>query len=242
MKKLFHFLSVCFIPIFNAQVGINTIDPKATLDINGNLIIRTVDPVSVLTSNHTLLIRDKSTPGDNEIKEINPDVLFNGISASVYSATKNGAFSLLELSIGGSWYKVNLTGASDTKLGNSALFTSGVYTAPQSGIYAVHYEFQLESGANLELLGGKKLGLIKNNTVWEEKKFDGVRVSITIPPLGPTITLAAVPVTSSAIQSLVSLNTGDSLTFAVNTNGLLPADLGVLTNSKVNLYIYKVSN
>lgn len=242
MRKLFYFFSIFFISIFNAQVGINTTDPQATLDINGNLIIRTVNPLSALTNNHTVLIRDKSTSGDNEIKEINPDVLFNGISSSVYSATKSGSFSLLELSIGGNWYKINLTGISDTKLGNPALFTSGIYTAPQSGIYAVHYEFQLESGANLEVLGGKKLGIIKNSTIWEEKKFDGVRVSITIPPLGPTITVASVPVTSSAIQSLVSLNAGDSLTFAVNTNGVLPINLGVLTDSKVSLYIYKVSN
>lgn len=81
------------------------------------------------------------------------------------------------------------------------------------------------------------MGLIKNGSVlWDEKLFDGVRVSL----LG--VTLASVPLTSTKLTSLVQLNAGDTLTFAVNVAGLLPADIVLLSSAKVNLYIYKVSN
>ncbi|WDF46270.1 hypothetical protein PQ459_15330 [Chryseobacterium sp. KACC 21268] len=233
MKKRFYFFGLVLLAtVTRAQVGINTTDPKSTLDINGNMTIRTIANVENVTSDHTILLRDTSPNGDSEIKEINSDRLFHGSTA--YYATKNGNWSLLNLSIGGNWQKLNITGSTDTKLGNPALFTDGVYTAQKSGIYVISYEFQLEAGVNLEALGGKKLGILKNNEIWEEKSFDGVRVSL----LG--ITLASVPITSSGIQSIVSLNTGDTLTFAVDLNGLL--NLGLLTNTKVNLYVYRITS
>lgn len=232
MKKRFYFFGLILLSIiFRAQVGINTSEPKSTLDINGNLAIRSVSNIETVNSDYTFLMRDNSTNGNQEIKEISSDRLFH--SSTAYYATKNGNWSLLNLSLGGGWQKLNLTGTSDTKLGNPQLFTDGVYTASKPGIYVVSYELQLESGVNLELLGGKKLGLLRNNEIWEEKSFDGVRVSL----LG--ITLASIPVTSSGIQSIVSLNTGDTITFAINTSGL--ANLGLLTNSKVNLYVYRIS-
>jgi hypothetical protein len=130
-----------------------------------------------------------------------------------------------------------LTGASDTKVGNPALFNTGVYTAPQAGIYTISYEFQFPAGVNLEALGSKRLGIIKNgSTIWDEKIFDGVRVSI----LG--VTLASVPVTSTSLTSLVQLAAGDTITFAVNVSGLLPIDITLLNSAKVSLYIYKISN
>ena len=232
--KKFTILLIFLFIFSNGQVGINTVEPKATLDINGNLIIRNTSTLTELTSEHSILIRDKSALGDNEIKEISPELLNNNVS--VYSASKNSSWQLLDLGLGTSWYKINLTGNTDTKIGNPSLFNSGVYTAPSSGIYTLNYEFQMQSGVDLELLGGKRLGVLKNNIVWEDKDFDAVRVSL----LG--ITIAAVPVTSSTINTLVYLNAGDTITFAVNTGGLLPINLTLLTDSKVSLFIYKVSN
>lgn len=236
-KNILLFVVFLFTNILNAQVGINTSDPKSTLDINGNLKIRNVTALSSLNSNHTILVRDKtSTTGDFEIKEINSDVLVVG-NANAYYASKTGSWSLLDLGLGSFWSKINLTGASDTKLGNTALFNTGVYTAPQAGIYAVNYEFQFTAGVNLEALGGKKLGIIKNgNIIWDEKLFDGVRISVL------TVTLASVPITSTKLTSLVQLAAGDTITFAVNVSGLLPIDITLLNSAKVNLYIYKISN
>lgn len=241
MKKyLLPFATLILTNILNAQVGINTSDPKSTLDINGNLKIRTVTNLPSINSNHTVLVRDKSaTTGDFEIKEVNSDFLLvtNG-NANAYYGSKTGSNSLISLGLGGGWAKVNLTGSANTKLGNPALFTDGVYTASQAGIYAVNYEYQFTEGVNIELLGGKRLGLIKNGTtIWEEKPFEGVRVVVS-----GLINLANVPLTSTKLTSLIQLNTGDTVTFAVNSPGLLPADLTLLSSAKVNIYIYKISN
>jgi len=237
MKKNFFLLFVVFVltNILNAQVGINTSDPKSTLDINGNLKIRNISSLASLSSDQTILLRDKSTTGDYEIKEISSDILVIG-NANAYYASKSGSWSLLDLGLGNSWAKINLTGSADTKLGSPALFTTGVYTAQQAGTYSVYYEFQFASGVNLEALGGKKLGILKNNTVWDEKIFDGVRLVLL------TINIASLPITSTKLSSIVQLNVGDTLTFAVNTSGLLPVDLTLLSSAKVNLYIYKISN
>ncbi|WP_379964219.1 hypothetical protein [Epilithonimonas sp. UC225_85] len=234
MKKNTILAITIFTNILYAQVGINTSDPKSTLDINGNLKVRNVTTITSLNSNYTLLLRDKTaTTGDSEVKEISSDIL----NANAYYASKSGSWSLLDLGLGNYWSKINLTGANDTKLGAQSLFNTGVYTAPQAGIYVINYEFQFASGVNLEALGGKKLGIIKNgSTVWDEKLFDGVRVSL----LG--VTLAAVPLTSTKLTSLVQLGSGDTITFAVNVSGLLPADITLLNSAKVNVYIYKISN
>ncbi len=240
-KNILLFVVFLFTNILNAQVGINTSDPKSTLDINGNLKIRTLPVVSVYpTSDQIILLVDKNTTtGDFEVKQISTDVLFNN---HAYYASKTGSWSLLNLSLGDSWYKLNLTGTADTKIGQPSQFTAGVYTAPQSGVYSVNYEIQLASGVDIELLGGKRIGLIKNNTiVWDEKLFDAVRVAINV-PLVLTLTLAAIPVNSTSLNSMVHLNAGDTLTFAVNTAGLLPINLGVLTNGKVNINIHKISS
>lgn len=239
MKKyLLPFAIILLTNILHAQVGINTSDPKATLDINGNLKIRNIPILTSLSSNQTILVRDISpTTGDFEIKEISSDILVVP-NANAYYGSKTGSNSLISLGLGGGWAKVNLTGSANTKLGNPALFTDGVYTASQAGIYAVNYEYQFTEGVNIELLGGKRLGLIKNGTtIWEEKPFEGVRVVVA-----GLINLANVPLTSTKLTSLIQLNTGDTVTFAVNSPGLLPVDLTLLSSAKVNIYIYKISN
>ncbi|WP_295233450.1 hypothetical protein [uncultured Chryseobacterium sp.] len=232
MKKLLQLFTITLFNFLYSQVGINTPNPKSTLDINGDLTIREVQMLSSLNSNHSLIIRDKSTQGDDKIKEISSN--YFSYESTAYYASKKGSWSLLDIGVGSSYSKVNLTGNLDTKFGNPQLFTNGVYTAPQNGLYGISYDIQLESGVNIEVLGGKKLAVLKNNNIWEEKLFDGVRISLL------SITLSSVPVTSTTIQSIVPLNAGDTLTFAVDTTGLI--NLGILTDSKINIYVYKISN
>lgn len=154
-------------------------------------------------------------------------------NTTVYRAENDGAWSLLGLTIGGTnWSKINLQ-TSDTKLGNSALFSNGNYTVPSTGIYAINFEVQLEGGVDLGLLGGRNLAILKNNTLLEQKMVDAVRVSI----LG--ITLASVPVTSTSINTLHTLTAGDLISFGAQGSVL---DLGLLTDGKVTIHIYKISD
>ncbi len=242
MKSIIYLLILGFFPaIFNAQVGINTTTPTATLDVNGNLKVKTVDTVSSLASSQYVLLGDTS---DFEVRKITVANLLDGYSpntaGNVYYASKDGGWSLLTLSLGGGWQTVGLTGATDTKLGNTTDFTNGVYKAPSAGTYMVSYEFQF-GGVDLGVLGDKSMGLVKTTTtgtatLWDSKTFDSVQVSL----LG--VGLVQVPVTSSTLNSLVQLNTGETLTFAVYTSGLLSAGLTLLKTGKVNVRIYKISN
>lgn len=213
-----------------AQVGIGTDDPKATLDVNGNVKIRTTPEVTSLTNDHYILVKDQSVSGDNEISQISSSYF---TAATAYAAESDGGWSLLDLGISGTnWNRLNLS-SGDTTIGDSTHFVNGTYTAPSSGVYVVNYEFQLEAGVDITLLGDKRLGLIKNGVVIEDKVFDGVRVN-----LGP-LNIATVPVTSTNINKMVILEAGDTLTFAVETGGI---NLGLLTDNKVSLYVYKVAN
>src|SRR5690606_6782790 len=213
-----------------AQVGIGTDDPQATLDVNGNVKIRTIPEVTSLTNDHYILVKDQSASGDNEISQISSSYF---TAATAYAAESDGGWSLLDLGISGTnWNRINLS-SGDTTIGDPTHFVNGTYTAPSSGVYMVNYEFQLQSGVNIDLLGNKSLGLIKNGDVIHEKEFDAVRVVVGV------INLATVPVTSTNLSSIVQLNAGDTLTFAVETGGV---DLGLLTDNKVSLYVYKVAN
>ncbi|WEK71168.1 MAG: hypothetical protein P0Y62_06320 [Candidatus Chryseobacterium colombiense] len=219
----------------NGQVGINTTDPTATLDINGNLKIRTSTSLVALTGNHSILVRDNSITGDHEVKEITATNLALLGSSLVYSAAKSGGWQLIDLSIGGGWYRMNLTGVADTIIGDSSLFTDGTFTAPASGVYMISYELQPQSGLDLGVLTGRKLGVLKNNIVWKDKKLDAVRVNLA---LG----IVEIPISSTTLNTFVRLNANDTLTFVFQANGLLPISLGLVTQGAVNLHIAKVSN
>lgn len=238
-KLLCPLVMLCVSSIIYAQsgnVGINTTNPQATLDVNGNLKVRTVETVTSASNDQAVLLIDKSASGDFVLKEIAVSNFLGstGAGSSAYSAHRNGSWSLLNINLGGSTYPISLSG-NDTRIGDSALFTDGVYTAPISGIYDVNFEVQL-SGVDLTVLSGKSLVLYKNTAVWQTKPFNGVRVEV-----GP-LPVATIPVTSTSLHSLVQLDAGDTLTFALNTGGVLPVNLGVLPVSYTSLKLFKVAD
>lgn len=89
MKKLLQLFTITLFNFLYSQVGINTPNPKSTLDINGDLTIREVQMLSSLNSNHSLIIRDKSTQGDNKIKEISSN--YFSYESTAYYASKKGS-------------------------------------------------------------------------------------------------------------------------------------------------------
>ncbi|MDN3594475.1 hypothetical protein [Zunongwangia endophytica] len=222
-----------------AQVGIGTEDPVATLDINGNLIIRSVDTISSGKSNISILVIDNSLKGNSEVKQIPITEFREESTSSAYSAVNDGNWSLLQLNIlNRKWSKIDLTGEDDTKLGNQSLLKNGVYTAPKSGIYRIHFVIHLESGIELSVLGGKRLAVLKNNSVWEEKYFDAINVGIGSDLLGLN-SIAQVPLTSTSIDTLIELEKGDKVQF-VMSSALL--NIGLLSDSKIALQAYKIAH
>lgn len=72
-KLLCPILMLCVSTFIYAQtgnVGINTTNPQATLDVNGNLKVRTVETVTSASNDQAVLLRDKSASGDFVLKEI----------------------------------------------------------------------------------------------------------------------------------------------------------------------------
>ncbi|WCM41297.1 hypothetical protein MG290_10045 [Flavobacterium sp. CBA20B-1] len=202
-----------------------TTTPANTLNITGLPATTTAQ-----LATDKIIVQDAT----GALKTANASDFAKSVNNTVYSASKDGAWSLLNLNIAGqNWQKISLTGT-DTKVGNNALFTNGVYTAPSAGVYIIKYEFQLKAGVDLGLLGDKKLVIIKNtNQLLEEKLFDGVRVSL----LG--IGLVQVPVTSTTMDTMVQLNTNETITFGVDSGGI---NLGLLTDGKISLYVHKISD
>lgn len=220
------------LPAFS-QVGIGTNDPKATLDINGNLKVRTVPEVTTVTDDYFILMQNNSSAGDTEIIRISSDNFASPAASTAYAAESDGGWSLLDLGISGTnWNRLNLS-SGDTTIGDPTHFVNGTYTAPSSGVYIVNYELQLEAGVDLTLLGEHRLGLLRNGTVIEDKVFDGIRIALG------SIPIATIPITSTNVNKMVMLQDGDELTFAVETGGV---NLNLLTDSRISLNIYKISN
>lgn len=99
MKKIYFIIAIFFINISNGQVGINTVLPLSTLDINGNLSVKTVSLVgssSVTLINNGVYISVNPTAIDQEFKLPNP-ISFPGrvyfirnISSSTAKITMEG--------------------------------------------------------------------------------------------------------------------------------------------------------
>lgn len=268
-KRLLLLLSIGVTSALYAQVGVNTANPSATMDIVGNPEITTSidgllpprvtgdqlkakDSVYGNVQNGAIVYVTApvgtSTPKTVHVTASgyyyydapnNVWTNFNGNrdsggTGTTLFATKNGAWSLIDLGISGtSWNKISLT-STDTKTGVPTLLNNGVYTAPKTGLYDVKYEVQLAGGVDLSVLGGKRLGILKNgSTVFEQKIIDAVRVSIL------SVTLASVPVTSTTVGAIIPLNAGETITFAIETGGV---NLSLLTDSKVSVAVYKVSD
>lgn len=262
MKSKFYtlivFTSIC--SFLSAQIGINSSVPQATFDINGfatdptkpdGLIAPrlTGDELKAKDANYLASQIGAIVYVTNAVSATSPKTInitspgyyyYNGTmwvrllnnetNQTALAAYKEGSFSLIAIS-GNTWKKINLTNT-DVNTGNSSLLSDGVYTVPESGMYFMSYEIQV-NGVNTGLLGENQLAVLKNGNLLEKKNLDAVSINV----IG--LNVANVPVTSTDIIMLKKLTAGDQLTFAMKNDGL---SAGILSNSIISLSIYKISN
>lgn len=217
----------------SAQVGINTPNPTATLDVNGNAKIRTAPQAATVSGYQIMAINSTNA----EVSRIDPSIITTGaVNSTVYSARKTAGISLLNLNLFPTGFRaVNFLRAERT-LGAETLFsdTDNTYTIPSSGVYQVGFVFRYGTGLQASILSnspGVGILRIRNNasTLIDSRTFSGanlVALNLTI--------------SEASINSLYTFQTGDRISFGlIGASGL---DAGLVGSSVSSFFIYKISN
>ncbi|RLJ31996.1 hypothetical protein CLU97_1438 [Chryseobacterium sp. 7] len=232
--KLYSLMLACAaIPLFS-QVGINTANPTATLDVNGTLKVRDIPAATALPGYQVLAVNQ----GTTQVFSMDPSVLIgaSNTNTTVYAAKKTSSLNLISVGIfPGGFQPVNFI-ATDRSIGTGTLFTDsdGSYNIPSTGVYAVGYAFRYGTGLQASLLSGAPgIAIARNRggvaTIIDSRTFSGINLALAI-----NLTMS-----DSSIHSLYSFQAGDKISFGLLTSGI---DVGLLGSSVASFYIYKVSN
>ena len=184
-----------------AQVGVGTVNPTSTLDVNGDLRIR--------STNTTITA---SAPKDSIIVVNNRGVLQRTNSKSIVNSYLKtivkvvfSSTSLVDLNLLAGTVKIPFNLAefdSNTEFDNS----TNTFTAKESGIYAVNV--QIKADVALGVATNFGVAILKNGVVIARNSFANVGVTVV-----SIETKVSPPLRS--LQSLIQLNTNDSITFHV---------------------------
>lgn len=241
MKKFYTFVSVFLFLFSNAQVGINTTEPEAALDINGNLAIREVPPLTV-DDTYEMLVRNSRT---NEVQSIPAQQAAESLSSTFAKAQLRSGVSLLDLNGFNGWRRVDFTPASvEFNPGNHFSAADDLYTVPSDGIYEITYEFILGTGVQLSLAilndSSPRMGILKHTTngyeVMDYREFGGASVGLKV--LIDVLTVNIL-ISNYTINSVYQLSAGDQLSFEVRPGTL---SLGLLSSSFAHVVVKKISD
>ena len=233
MKKIYALGLLASVGLMNAQVGINTDDPKATLDVNGNVVIRTVKPAAA-GATYDFLVHNNTT---NEVQKFNGNFSSTGVNSTIAKAVDKDNITLLDGTLFAGWQKIKFS-PGDLEINGGGHFSAAndYYTVPVDGIYRINYEFRYGNGLQISALnfnGEPAIGVLKHSgatyTVLDSRKFSRAG----LPVVGSVI------LSSTTIDNVYQLTAGEKLSFEVRTGGL---NLGMLTSSYASAVIYKISD
>jgi hypothetical protein len=197
MKKLSTILLLLSMRVIVAQVGIGTTTPTAQLDVNGTLRVRT----SVLTNriaaakDSILVVDDIGNVGRVSSKTVFESNLKSCVKGS-FTSSSDVALTLLAGSS-----KIGFD-FEDFDINNEFNSATSEFTAKQNGIYQV--TVQIKATPAIAIATDFGVGILKNGTVINRTSFANVGVvGVNVTP--PVRTLS----------TLVSLNTGDTISFNV---------------------------
>lgn len=137
MKTKLTLLMIVLVSTINplvAQVGINTENPQASLDVNGDLKVRTV-PINN-TSTDLLVLG-----ADNSLNR-NTTFLSSYANRSFVGATGGTTISLLTLTLLSGWNKIPFSSEEFDVQNNYDNTTTYEFTAPQAGLYRIYAQFE----------------------------------------------------------------------------------------------------
>lgn len=224
MKTFAIIYLICILPLY-PQIGIGTVDPTASLDINGDLRIRTVttetDP-NIATN--SLLI----SSNDGTVRKIGfSDVYDNHIKTAIHGSFEGSSNITITLGSNVKTIPFN-TVEFDT---NDEFDTSNyVFTAKQDGIY--HVSVQINSSAALGISTNYGVQILKGNTVIAQQNYANIGINLGLIPINVTP-----PVRS--VQTLVELKANETIKFRLYTNLASVSLLGSKSDSFFSIYQVK---
>lgn len=219
------------------QVGINTTEPKATLDVNGNLMIRQLDEVIDVSDHKVLLVNEVNS----EVLKVDMSLISNSNSyvGNITKAKVSGSSVLLSANFYSGWDRV--AHIPDPDFNTNFNTADSTYKIPSDGVYAIKYYYRFGNGVQLQLLsfgGSPKIGILKHGenggyTILDQKEFSGASLNLSI------IGLLSVLISSTNVDSVYKLKKDDVLSFEYFKGGI---SLDLLGNSTSEIQIYKISN
>jgi hypothetical protein len=180
-----------------SQVGIGTSSPTASLDINGDLRIRIVDAeLNLDVAKDSILVVSR----DGRIRSISSKTV---IEKSLPSTVKGmfASSSDVNLSMALGWKKIPFD-AEEFDTNDEYDPVTATFTTKQDGIYAI--AVQIKANNSLGIANEFGVQIMKNSVIQNRNSYANVGV------LGSNITS---PVRNS--QSLIQLNTGDTVNFEI---------------------------
>ena len=179
------------------QVGIGTDTPTAQLDVNGTFRVRSSSLTNRLTAakDSILVVDDIGNINRVSSKTVFESNLKSGVKGS-FTSSSDVALTLLAGSS-----KIGFD-FEDFDINNEFNSTTSEFTAKQNGIYQVTVQIKATPAIAIATVFG--VGILKNGTVINRTSFANVGV------VGVNVTP---PV--RAVSTLVSLNTGDIISFNV---------------------------
>jgi len=208
-----------------SQVGINTENPTAMLDVNGNFRLRVAEKCIETSCADSLLV--KSSGG--YVQTVSKDEIFNSGGRSYVSGTGvNPTIPLVVIAGFTNWLKI----AFDKELideHNDFDISNNTFTAPKDGIYGVFVQIKASNLVSADDLGVGifvKKGTAAPTLMAEESYLIASVLSINVSP----------PVRKT--QTMVALNAGDQMFFGVKTT-LVSLNLVSGGSSLFNIYQIK---
>jgi len=216
------YLKVLFISLLSfsafAQVGIGTTNPTASLDVNGDLRVRSMSQEFVESTirDSILVISNTGIIRRVESKQILETVLKSAVKGKFSTA------SLINLTLLSSEV---LLPFNDENFDTNDEFDTATssFVAKQDGIYSIYA--QIKAGPLVSVSTNFGISVFKNNVLEATNSFANVSaIGINVTP----------PIRS--VNTLVSLNAGDSITFKI-TGALASVDvIGDSVNSYFTIH------
>lgn len=222
-----------FSPLLHfSQVGINTDDPKATLDLNGNMMIRVVPETTTLPGYKIMAINEDSF----EVTNVSPALFSTAKNVTVSKATAATGLTLLGLDVNlfnTSWNILKFPTLEINPTNFTSTASDFYYTAPSSGKYIIDYSFRNNTLLTLGVQPNTRIGILKTTTGNVTTMIDSKQVTVVGALLASYY--------YENIRSIYELQAGDKIRFVFNRGGL-NLDLGLLSSSSGTIILHKVSD